>query len=102
MPVMIPRYEKLLASIVVGLILPLLFYGFRVTPWSNPISYWSVGIVCFAISFFVYKFRKPADGRSRVRIHLTNLVVSFVVLLVVAAVYFGVLIALQKLISTGQ
>ena len=29
---MIPWYEKLLASIVIGLILPLLFYGFRVTP----------------------------------------------------------------------
>jgi hypothetical protein len=99
---MIPWYEKLLASIVVGLILPLLFYGFRVMPWSDPISYWSVGVVCFALSFLVYKFRKPAHGRSRVRIHLTNFVVSFVVLFVVAAAYFGILIALQKLISTGQ
>lgn len=100
MPRMIPWYEKLFASIVVGLIFPLLVYGFRVTPWSNPITYWNVGIVCFAISFLVYQFRQPAGGR--VRIHLTNLVISFVVLCVIAAVYFLVLIGLQKLISTAQ
>ena len=102
MLIMIPWYEKVLASIVVGLILPLLFYGFRVTPRSNPITYWSVGIVCFAISFLVYEFRKTGEGRSRVRIHSINFVISFVALFVVAAVYFGILIALQKLISTGQ
>jgi len=102
MPNMIPWYEKLLASIVIGLILPLLFYGFRVTPRSDPISYGSVGLICFAISFLSYKFRKPREGSSRVRIHLTNFVVSFVVLFVVAGVYFIILIALQKLISTAQ
>ena len=99
MPTMIPWYEKLLASIVVGLILPLLFYRFRVTPWSNPITYWNVGLICFAISFLVYKFRQPVEGRSRVRVHLTNFVISFVVLCVVAAVYFVILLALQKLIG---
>ena len=99
---MIPWYEKLLASIVIGSILPLLFYGFRVTPWSNPFTYWNVGLLCFAISFLVYKFRKAEEGRSRLRIHLTNFVISFVVLFVVAGVYFGILIALQKLISTAQ
>ena len=98
---MIPWYEKVLASIVIGSILPLLFYGFRVTPWSDPISYWNVGLICFAISFLVYKFRKPRAGSSRVRIHLTNFVISFVVLFVVAGVYFGILVALQKLISTA-
>ena len=98
---MIPWYEKLLASIVIGSILPLLFYGFRVTPWSNPFTYLTVGVVCFAISFLVYKFRKPGEDRSRLRIHLTNFVISFVVLFVVAAVYFGILVALQKLISTA-
>ncbi len=99
---MIPWYEKLLASIVIGSILPLLFYGFRVTPWSNPFAYWNVGLLCFAISFLVYKFRKEREGRSRLRIHLTNFVISFVLLFVIAGVYFGILIALQKLISTAQ
>jgi len=102
MPRMIPWYERLLASIVIGLILPLLFYGFRVTPWSNPFAYFNVGLLCFAISFLVYEFRKTGEGRSRVRIHSINFVISFVALFVVAAVYFGILIALQKLISTGQ
>ena len=100
MPGMIPWYEKLLAAIVVGLILPLLVYGFRVTPWSNPITYWSVGLVCFAISFLVYTFRKPQEGQTRVRVHLLNFVTSIVALCVVAAVYLGILIGLQKLIST--
>ena len=97
MPRMIPWYEKLLASIVIGLILPLLFYGFRVTPWSDPFTYLNVGLLCFAISFLVYKFRK-SEGRSRLRIHTTNFVISFVLVFVVAAVYFVILIALQKLI----
>ena len=97
---MIPWYEKVLASIVIGLILPLLFYGFRVTPWSDPVTYWNGLILGFGISFLVYKFRKPAEGSSRVRIHLTNFVISVVVLCIVAAAYFVVLIALQKLIST--
>jgi hypothetical protein len=96
---MIPWYEKVLASIVIGLILPLLFYGFRVTPWSDPVTYWNGLILSFGISFLVYKFRKPAEGSSRVRIHLTNFVISFVVLCVIAAVYFLVLLALQKLIG---
>jgi hypothetical protein len=96
---MIPWYEKILASIVIGLILPLLFYGFRVTPASDPVTYGSVGVICFAISFLVYRFRKPAAGRSRVRIHLTNFVISFVVLCAVAAVYLGILVALQALIK---
>ena len=99
---MIPWYEKLLASIVIGLILPLLFYGFHVTPWSDPFRYSNVGLVCFAISYLVYKFRKTGEGRSRLWIHLTNFVISFVVLFVVAGVYFAILIALQKLISTAQ
>ena len=102
MPRMIPWYEKLFASIVIGSILPLLFYGFRVTPWSNPFTYFNVGLLCFAISFLVYKFRNTGEGRSRVRIHSTNFAISFVALFVVAAVYFGVLIALQKIISTAQ
>jgi hypothetical protein len=102
MPRMIPWYEKLLASIVIGSILPLLFYGFRVTPWSNPFPYFNAGLLCFAISFLVYKLRKTGEGRSRVRIHSTNFVISFVALFVVAAVYFGILIALQRLISTAQ
>ena len=96
---MIPWYEKVFASIVVGLILPLLFYGFRITPRSDPARYLTVGVLCFAISFLVYKFRKAGEGRSRLRIHLTNFVISFVVLFLVAGVYFVILIALQKLIG---
>ena len=97
---MLPWYEKLFASIAVGLILPLFFYGFRVTPWSNPLNYWTASVVCFAIAGTIYKFRKPAEGR--VRLHLTNFVISFLVLCVIAAVYFGLLIGLQKLISITQ
>jgi hypothetical protein len=97
---MIPWYEKFLASIVVGSILPLLFYGFRITPWSDPARYWTAGVLCFAISFLVYKLRKAGEARSRLRIHLTNFVISFVVLFLVAAVYFGILIGLQKLIGS--
>ena len=96
---MIPWYEKVFASIVVGLILPLLFYGFRITPRSDPARYLTVGVLCFAISFLVYKFRKTGEGRSRLRIHLTNFVISFVVLFLVAGVYFVILVALQKLIG---
>jgi len=98
---MIPWYEKVFASIVVGLILPLLFYGFRITPWSDPARYLIVGVLCFALSFLVYKFRKVGEGRSRLRIHLTSFVISFVVLFLFAAVYFGLLIALQKLIGSS-
>ena len=96
---MIPWYFKILASIVTGLVLPLLFYGFRVTPWSNPITYWNGAILCFGISFLVYKYRQPREGASPVRTYLLNFVVSFVVLCVIAAVYFLILMLLQKLVG---
>ena len=100
MPRMIPWYEKLLASIVVGLVLPLLLFYLRATAWPSPLTYWNLVVVCFAISFLVYTFRKPPEGQSRVRVHLLNFVTSIVALCVVAAVYLGILIGLQKLIST--
>jgi len=100
MPVMFPWYEKVLASIVVGLILPLLLFCLRATAWPSPLTYWNLVVVCFAISFLVYTFRKPPEGQSRVRVHLLNFVISIVALCVVAAVYLGILIGLQMLIST--
>ena len=96
---MIPWYFRILASIVYALILPLLFYGFRVTPWSDPIRYWNVAILCFGISFLVYKFRQPREGASAVRTHLINFVGSFVALCVLAAIYLLILLLLQKLIG---
>ena len=96
---MIPWYFRILASLVYGLILPLLFYGFRVTPWSEPVTYWNVAILCFGISYLVYKFRKPREGAGAVRTHLTNFVISFLVLCVIAAVYFLILLLLQRLIG---
>ena len=100
MPAMIPWYEKVLASIVVGLILPLLLFGLRATAWPSPLTYWNLVAVCFAISFLVYAFRKRQEGQSRVRFHLLNFVISIVGLCVAAAAYLGILIGLQKLIST--
>ena len=99
MPFMIPWYFKILASIVTGLILPLLFYGFRVTPWSDPVTYWNGVILCFGISYLVYKFRQRGEGASAITTHLINFVISFVVLCIIAAVYFLILWLLQRLIG---
>lgn len=96
---MIPWYFRILASIVYGLILPLLFYGFRVTPWTNPVTYWMGVILCFGISYLVYKFRQPQEGASAVRTHFKNFAISFVALCVIAAVYYLILLLLQRLIG---
>ena len=96
---MIPWYFKILASIVTGLFLPLLFYGFRVTPWSEPVTYWNGAILCFGLSVLVYKYRQPREGASAARTLLVNFVISFVALCVIAAVYFLILMLLQKLIG---
>jgi hypothetical protein len=91
-------FEKILASIVMGLILPLLLFRFRVTPWSEPFRYWNVVLLSFAIAFLVYKYRQSDEGRIPIKTHLTNFVISFVVLCVVALVYVLVLAALYATI----
>jgi hypothetical protein len=93
-----PAFEKILAPIVIGLILPLLFFLFRVNPWSAPIRYWNAALVCFGIAFLVYKFRHKGEGRIPFRTHLANFAISFVVLCVVAIVYLLVLATLYAVI----
>lgn len=90
-------FEKFLASIVIGLILPLLLFRFRVTPWSEPFRYWTVVLMSFAIAFLVYKYRQSDEGRIPIKTHLINFVISFVVLCVVAIVY---MLALATLSAT--
>lgn len=86
-----PVLEKLLASIVIGLILPLLLFRFRVNPWSEPFRYWGVFVLCFGIAYLVYKYRQQGEERISVRTHLINFLISLVVLCVVAVVYALVL-----------
>jgi len=96
---MIPWYFKILASIVNGLVLPLFFYGFRVTPWSAPAMYWNGVLLCFGISYLVYKYRRPQEGTSALKTHLVNFVISFLVLCILAIVYSLILMLLQRLIG---
>ena len=90
--------EKILAAIVIGLILPLLLFRFRVNPWSEALRYWLVVVLCFAIAFLVYKYRSPGDERISMRNHLINLVISFVVLCVTAVVYLLMLTTLYAVL----
>jgi uncharacterized membrane protein YhhN len=99
MTLMTPWYVKIPASIASGLILPLLFYRFRITPWSDPLIYWNVALLCFGISYLVYYYRRPKEGSSALRTLLTNFVISFVVLCVLGVVYFLILLAMQRLIG---
>jgi hypothetical protein len=91
-------FEKVLASIVIGLILPLLLFRFRVTPWSEPFRYWNVVLLSFAIAYLVYKYRQATEGRIPFKTHLMNFVISFVVLCVTALVYTLVLATLYATI----
>jgi len=93
-----PALEKVLAAIVIGLILPLLLYRFQVNPWSEPIRYWGVFVLCFGIAFLVYKFRQKGDERIPFKTHLINFVISFVVLCVVAIVYLLMLATLYAVV----
>ncbi len=91
-------FEKLLASIVIGLILPLILFRFRVNPWSEAVRYWLVFLLCFAIAFLVYKYRNPGEERISMRTHLINLVISLVLLCVTAVVYLVVLATLYAVV----
>ena len=94
--------EKILASIVIGLILPLLLFRLNVTPWSEPVRYGGVAVMSFGIAFLVYKYRQPGDDRISVKAHLTNFVISLVVLAIVALVYALLLSALSAFIGTER
>jgi len=91
-------FEKILASIVIGLILPLVLFRFRVNPWSEALRYWLVVLLGFAIAFLVYKYRNPGDERISIRAHLINLLISFVVLCVTAVVYLLALTTLYAVL----
>ena len=93
-----PSLEKLLASIVIGLILPLLLYRLTVNPWTEPIRYWGVFVLCFGIAFLVYKYRHPGNERISFRTHLVNLLISLVVLCVVAVTYLLILATLYAVV----
>jgi hypothetical protein len=99
MTLMIPWYVKIPASIANGLILPLLFYRFRITPWSDPLIYWNVAVLCFGISYLVYYYRRSKEDRSALRTVLTNFIISFVALCVVGVVYFLIIKLLYALIG---
>ena len=93
-----PSLEKLLASIVIGLILPLLLYRLTVNPWTEPIRYWGVFVLCFGIAFLVYKYRNPGNDRISFKTHLVNLMISLVVLCVVAVTYLLILATLYAVV----
>ena len=82
-----PWYVKLLAAIVIGLVLPFLFHRFQLTPWSHRWLYWNNFLLCFSIAFLVYTYKRPVAGRSAIKTHLLNFVISFVVLCIAAGVY---------------
>lgn len=90
--------EKLLASIVIGLILPLVLYRLKVNPWTESLRYWGVFVLCFGIAYLVYKYRHPGADRIPFRTHLINLGISLVVLCVVAVVYLLILATLAAVV----
>jgi len=90
-------YVKILASTVNGLIFPFLFFRFRLTPWSDPVTFWYIALVCFSISFLVYKYRK-SEGTGVLRTYLTNFVISFLGLCGFAAIYFLIVVIMRRLI----
>jgi hypothetical protein len=88
-------YEKIISSVINGAVFPLLFYGFRVNPWSDPKTYWVVAVISFVISFSVYSLRKERENSHRVRNYLINSFISFILLFIVGAIYFVILVALH-------
>lgn len=94
-------YAKLLASLANGLIFPFLLYRFKVTPWSSPFLFFNAGLVSFAISFLVYKYRPPREDSSTIRTLLIYFVISFVVLCVVIAIYLLLLELMRRIIESA-
>jgi hypothetical protein len=91
-------FEKILASIVIGLILPLVLFRFQIHPWSEPVRYWLVFVLSFSIAFLVYKYRNPGEERISLRTHLINSLISFAVLCVTAIVYLLMLATLYAVL----
>ena len=94
-------YAKLLASIANGLIFPFLLYRLKVTPWANPFLFFNAGLVSFAVSFLIYKYRPPREDSSTIRTLLIYFVVSFIVLCVVIAIYFLLLELMRWIIESS-
>ena len=86
--------QKILASIVIGLVLPLVLYRLKVNPWTEPVRYWGVFVLCFGIAYLVYKYRHPGNERIPFKTHLVNLLISLLVLCGVAVVYLLILATL--------
>lgn len=93
-----PALEKLIASLVIGLILPLVLYRLQVNPWTESLRFWGVFVLCFGIAYLVYKYRHPGPERIPFRTHLINLGISLVVLCVVAVVYLLILATLAAVV----
>ena len=90
--------QKIIASIVIGLILPLALYRLKVNPWTEPVRYWGVFVLCFGIAYLVYKYRHPGNDRISFRTHLINFGISLVVLCGVAIVYLLILATLAAVV----
>lgn len=90
--------EKVLASVVIGLVLPLVLFRLRINPWTEPVRYWGVFVLCFGIAYLVYKYRPPGADRIPFRTHLINFGISLAVLCVVAVVYLLILATLAAVV----
>jgi len=89
-----PAIEKILASVVIGLILPLVLYRLKVSPWSEPVRYWGVFVLCFGIAYLVYRYRHQGDERISFKTHLVNFLISLFVLCAIAVIYLLILATL--------
>jgi hypothetical protein len=94
-------YAKLLASIANGLIFPFLLYRFKVMPWSDPFLFFNAGLVSFAVSSLVYRYRPPREDSSTIRTLVIYFVISFVVLCVVIVIYFLLLELMRWIIESA-
>lgn len=93
-----PALVKILASIVIGLLLPLVLYRLKVNPWTEPVRYWGVFLLCFGIAYLVYKYRHPGQDRISFRTHLINFMISLLALCVIAVVYLLILATLATVV----
>lgn len=91
-------YKSILASLLNGLIFPFLLYGFQITPRSAPLFYYYAAVVSFSISFLVYKFKPPVEGRSAIKTYLINFLISFLILCGIALIHSLVIAFLFRVI----